>query len=74
MSQALVVVSNIVDAKSIAILANYLNIIKFVFRKNKEYKKMLEHLKLLIEETLNITSARWEKQNRMRKGIKLALT
>jgi len=57
-SQALVVVSNIVDAKSIAILANYLNIIKFVFRKNKEYKKMLEHLKLLIEETLNITSAR----------------
>ncbi len=58
MSQALVVVFNIVDAKSIAILANNFNIIKFVFRKNKEYKKMLEHLKLLIEEILNIISAR----------------
>lgn len=58
MSQASTIVFNAADAKSIIILINHLNMIKFASRKNERYEKMSRHLQLLTEETLNAVSAR----------------
>lgn len=68
--QASAVVSGTADAKPVAISADHLNMVKFVFCLNEGYEKVFKYLQLLAEEAPDTISADWEKQNRIRKGIK----
>ncbi len=58
MSQASTIVFDAVNAASIVISANHLNMIKFVFREDEDYKKISEHLQLLAKEASNAIKQR----------------
>ena len=73
MSQASAVVSGAADAEPVAISTDHLNMIKFAFRKDGEYEKVSEHLRLLTEEASDAVGARWEEQDRIRKGMESIL-
>jgi len=71
MPQASAVVPGTVNAEPVAIPADYFNIIKFASRRDGGYKKVFGHLQLLAEEAPDAIGARWKKQDRIKKGIKL---
>ena len=47
--------------------------VKFASCEDGGYKKVSGHLKLLAEEAPDTISARWEEQDRVKKGTKLVL-
>ena len=73
MPQASAVVLGAADAEPVVISADHLNMIKFAFRKDGVYEKMSGHLQLLAEEAPDVVGARWEEQDRIRKGTESIL-
>lgn len=68
MPQASAVVPGAADAEPVAIPADHLNMVKFASREDVGYEKVSGHLQLLAEDAPVAIIARWEEQDRMRKG------
>ena len=73
MPQASAVVPGALNAEPVAIPADHLNMVKFASRQNRGYEKVSGHLKLLAEEAPEEIGARWEEQDRIRKGTESIL-
>jgi len=71
--QASAVVPGTADAEPVAIPADHLNMVKFASRRDGGYEKVSGHLQLLAEEAPDTISARWEEQDRIRKGMESIL-
>ncbi|KAI9858058.1 MAG: hypothetical protein M1813_007870 [Trichoglossum hirsutum] len=61
------VVPGVADAEPIAILANHLDMVKFVSRTDGGYEKVSEYLILMVEKACSTISARWETEEKMKK-------
>lgn len=68
MPQASAIVPGAVDAESIAIAANHVNMVKFVSREDEGYRTVSGHLRLLAEEAPDVIRQRWQEKNNVRKG------
>ena len=63
------IVPGAADAEPVAISANHLNIVKFLSRNDGGYQKVSEYLILMVEEAGETISARWEAEERVKKGM-----
>ena len=74
MPRSLVIVPGAADAESIAIPADHLNMVKFTSREDGGYEKVSDHLWLLAKEAPDaVISARWAKEDKIKKGKETAL-
>lgn len=64
------VVPGAVDAESVAISADHLNMVKFASGEDGGYKTVSGHLQLLADEAPNVIDARWEEQKKIKEGTK----
>jgi hypothetical protein len=55
------------DAKPIIIIDNYINIIKFV-KKSNEFKKIVNHLKLMVDKVPEKMQENWKTENGIEVG------
>lgn len=68
MPKASAVVPGAADAESVAISADHLNMVKFASSEDGGYRKVSGHLQLLAEEAPDAIGARWEEQDKIKKG------
>lgn len=61
------------DAESIAIPADHLNMVKFPSREDEACERVSKHLWLLAKEAPNAISARWAEQDKIKEGTGAAL-
>jgi hypothetical protein len=65
------IVPGVADAEPVAILANHLDMVKFVSKTDGGYEKVSEYLILMVEKACGTISARWETEERVKKGMNI---
>jgi hypothetical protein len=63
------VVSGVADAEPVAIAGDHINMVKFLSTSDGGYEKILEYLILMVKLIQDKIKARWEWEERGKKGI-----
>ena len=63
------VVHGVADAEPVAIAENHINMVKFLSRSDGGYEKILEYLVLMVKLVQDKINARWELEERRKKGM-----
>jgi hypothetical protein len=63
------VVPGVADVEPVAIAENHINMVKFLSRSDGGYEKILEYLILMVKLIQDKINARWELEERRKKGI-----
>lgn len=62
------VVPGVADAESIAIYADHINMVKFTSNQDNGYKTLAGHIRLMVQDSNDKVSARWETERRVDAG------
>lgn len=63
------VVPGVADAEPVAIAENHINMVKFLSKSDSGYEKISEYLVLMVDLVWDKINARWELEERTKKGM-----
>ena len=59
------------DAESIVIHADHINMVKFASKEDSGYETVSGHLRIMAQDASKIVSSRWEEEERINAGRRL---